>query len=137
MTFTWHKLQRLQNKALKVICNIPFSSSSKSLYSNLNILTVHNIYKHELAKFVFNCIKIRNPLPFHDYFQKTLQVSSRLTRQTDDKDNLYIPRYRSNRLQRCIKYQGVKIWNAIPPKIKRSSFNSFKLQYKRHLISQY
>jgi len=23
---------------------------------------------------------------------------------------LYIPRYRTNRLQRCIKYHGVKIW---------------------------
>ena len=33
------KLQNLQNRALKVVCNVPFLSSAKPLYKKLNILT--------------------------------------------------------------------------------------------------
>ena len=130
------KLQVLQNKALKVVCNVSFLNSAKLLYKKLNILTIRNTYKHEVAKFVYNCNKALSPTPFLNYFKKTHQVSIRLTRQSEDKDNLYIPKYRSNRLQRCIKYQGVKVWNNIPTEIKKLSFNSFKSRFKKHLLSQ-
>ena len=120
------KLQNLQNRALKVVCNVPFLTSTKPLYKKLNILTIYDTFKHEVAKFVYNCNKTLNPNPFLNYFKKKHQVSIRHTRQSKDKDNLYIPKYRSNRLQRSIKYQGVKIWNNIPSEIKRRSFNSFK-----------
>ena len=49
------KLQNLQNKALKVVCNVPFLSSAKPLYKKLNIMMIHDTYRHEVAKFVHNC----------------------------------------------------------------------------------
>ena len=104
-------LQKLQNKALKAICNAPYRSPAKPLYTQLNILQIQDVYKHEIAKFMFNCNKTLTPTPFSNFFQKTNQVSNRSTRLSADQDNLYIPRYRNNRLQRCIKYQGVQIWN--------------------------
>ena len=131
------KLQNLQNRALKVVCNVPFRSSAKPLYKKLNILTIHDTFKHEVAKFVYNCNKTLNPTPFLNYFKKTHQVLIRHTRQSEDKDNLYISKYHSNRLQRCIKCQGVKIWNNIPSEIKRHSFNSFKYWFEQYLLSQH
>ena len=100
-------------------------------------MTIHDAFKHEVAKFIHNCNKTLNPTPFLNYFKKTHQVLIRHTRQSEDKDNLYIPKYRSNRLQRCIKYQAVKIWYNIPSEIKRHSFNAFKFRFKQYLLSQH
>ena len=131
------KLQKLQNKALKAICNAPYRSLAKPLYAQLNILQIEDVYKYEIAKFMFNFNKTLAPSPFSNFFQKIHQVSNRSTRLSAEQDNLYIPRYRNNRLQRCIKYQGVKIWNIIPKEIKKSTYNIFKNKYKKYLLSLY
>ena len=70
------KLQNLQNRALKVVCNVPFLSSAKPLYKKLNILTIHDTFKHEVAKLVNNCYKTLNPTPFLNYFKKTIKLQS-------------------------------------------------------------
>ena len=114
------KLQKLQNKALKAICNAPYRSPAKPLYTKLNILQIQDVYKHEITKFMFNFNKKLTPTPYSNFFQKINQVSNRSTRLSAEQDNLYIPRYRNNRLQGCIKYQGVKIWNLIPKEIKKN-----------------
>ena len=132
-----HKLQKLQNKALKAIFNAPYRSPAKPLYTQLNILQIRNVYKHEIAKFMFNCNKTLTSTPFSNFFQKTNQVSNRSTRLLAEQDNLYIPRYRNNRLQRRIKYEGVKIWNLTPKEIKKSTYNIFKNNYKKYLLSLY
>ena len=76
------------------------------------------------------------PSPLSNYFTLTSQVSHKSTRLTQTKKKLlYIPRYSTNRLQRCIKYQGVKIWNDIPLafKIPRQNYlkpNSRNISFK-------
>ena len=100
-------------------------------------MTIHDTFTHEVAKFVYNFNKTLNPSPFLNYFKKTHQVSIWHTRQSEDKDDSYIPKYRLNRLQRCIKYLGVKIWNNISLEIKRHSFNSCKSRFKQYLLSQH
>ena len=70
------KLQNLQNRALKLVCNVPFLSSAQSLYKKLNILTIHDTFKHEAAKFVYNCNKTLNPTPFLNYFKKSIKFQS-------------------------------------------------------------
>ena len=87
-----------------------------NLYSNLLLNLFSTV---TIAKFMFNCNKTLTSIPFSNFFQKTNQVLNRSTRLSAEQDNLYIPRYRNNRLQRCIKYQGVKIWNLIPKEIKK------------------
>ena len=131
------KLQKLQNKALKAICNALYRSPANPFYTQLNILEIQDVYKLEIAKFMFNCNKTLTPTPFSNFFQKTNQVSNRSTRPSAEQDNLYIPRYRNNRLQRCIKYQGVKIWNLIPKEMKKFTYNIFKNNYKKYLLSLY
>ena len=69
-------LQKLQNKALKAICNAPCRSPAKPLYTQLNIFQIQDVYKHEISKFMFNCNKTLTPTPFSNFFQKTNQVSN-------------------------------------------------------------
>ena len=54
---------------------------------------------------------------FGNYFRKIKQVHNKSTRLSD-KSLLYLPRYRSNRLQRSIEFRGVKVWNEIPFELK-------------------
>ena len=63
--------------------------------------------------------------------------SSFCARQPTDNTHLSIPRYRTTKMQKCIKYQGVKVWNSIPQEIRSCSFRKFKLQYKEFLLAQY
>ena len=51
-----------------------------------------------------------------------------------NKNNLYTPRYHTARLQKSIKYQGVKIWNKIPSEIQNASTKFFKKKFKNHLL---
>ena len=67
--------------------------------------------------------------------KKISHVSHRSTRLLAEYDNLYIPRYRNNRLQKYIKLHGVKIWKSIPKELKKLSYNLFKNSYEQYLIS--
>ena len=49
------------------------------------------------------------PLSFSDYFNISCGVSNRSTRTSVNPYNLSKPLYHTNRMQRSIKYQGVKI----------------------------
>ena len=51
--------------------------------------------------------------------------------------HLYIPKYLSARLQRCIGYQKMKVWNDIPSDIKNNTFIFLKHNYKKYLLNQY
>ena len=52
-------------------------------------------------------------------------------------NNLYIPCYKTNRIQRSIKYQGVKVKNSIPIEIQNLSKSRFKIKLKSQLMQDY
>ena len=67
------------------------------------------------------------PNNLSNYFTLTSQISEKSTRLNEiSKKTLHIPFYKTSRLQRCIKYQGVKIWNEIPIQIQNASYSVFK-----------
>ena len=78
----------------------------------------------------------KNALPplFGNYFRKIKQVHNRSTRSSD-KNLLYLPRYRSNRLQRSVKFRGVKVWNDIPFELKL--YYKIGSHYKHQLLESY
>ena len=60
------------------------------------------------------------------------------TRSTQPRRNCsYIPRYASDRMQKCYRLRGVKIWIDIPADIQNSSYNSFKIRFKKRLLQTY
>ena len=92
----------------------------KPILANLQILQIDDLSKFEIAIFVFKWNHNSVPISFSNFFKKTSNVSKRIMRQSSKSSNLYIPRYKSNRLQRSIKYQVVKVWNSIPENIKKT-----------------
>ena len=99
------QLNSIQNKPVKLI--------GGRNYSKLNILKLPDLYKLETAKFVYRFMHKTLPQTFFDFFVEASKISGRTTRSSGNRHSLYIPRYNTNRLQRSIKYQGVKIWSSI------------------------
>ena len=56
---------------------MPNRSSVKSLYIKLNIFPIQDIYKREIAKFMFNCSKTITPTLFHNYFEKVFKYQTK------------------------------------------------------------
>ena len=94
--------------------------------SKLNTLKLSDLYKLETAKIVYRFMHNTLPQTFSDFFVKASEISGCTTRSSGNRHSLYIPRYNNNRLQRSIKYQGVKIWNSIPLNIQNLPFSTLK-----------
>ena len=132
------KLTVLQNKAIKLIGGGLPRDRATPFYYKLNILKLSDLFQLEIGKFVLAHFNNKLPFTLSGYFSLTSEVSQKNTRSTLSRTNCsYIPRFRTNRLQKCIRYQGVKIWNDIPPEIQTTSPILFKKRYKKHLIEFY
>ena len=120
------KLNSIQNKAVKLIGRGNYLNRATPYYSKLNILKLPDLYKFETAKFVYRFMHNTLSQSFSDFFVEASEISGRTTRSSGNCHSLYIPRYNTNRLQRSIKYQGVKIWNSIPFNIQNLPFPTLK-----------
>ena len=131
-------LKSLQNRAIKLLSGATRFQSAHLLYKDHNILNLNSLLSQETAKFMYKFIPKQLPVQFDNYFNSVMAINKRSTRASQKKNQLYIPRFRTNRLQRSIKYRGVKVWNDIPNEIKNNNGNlsTFKKIHKKHLISQ-
>ena len=108
-----HKLASIQNKVVKLIGEGHFLVSTTQFYAKLKILKLLDLNEFETAKLVHNYMNSKLPLSFSDYFNKSCDVSNRSTRISVNSYNLCKPLYGTNRMQRSVKYKGVKIWNYV------------------------
>ena len=98
------RLKSLQNRAIRAVARCHYRDEVKLFYNQSKILQIDDLLKYEIAKFVHCNTTNKTPNSFRNYFCKIAEHSSRVTRQSSDNSNLYYSRYRTNKLQRCIKY---------------------------------
>ena len=99
-----------------------------------NVLPLSDMIKFEIAKIVYCHNKKCLPSSFDHYFTFAKNSHSRLTRFSSH-DHLIIPLFKTNRVQRSIKFIGPKIWNSIPIDLRKHSFTKFKNNYESFLIN--
>jgi len=58
----------------------------------------------------FNKKQLPTNFFYNQYFKETNEVYSKQTKSLTTQ-NYFIPRYKTNKLQRSIRYQGSKLWN--------------------------
>ena len=115
------KITGLQNKAVKLVSNSKRTDKCDPVYKNLRILQLHDLHIYETAIFMHKFHNNKLPLSFSRYFVRIAEIHSANTRRSTTGLKYYIPQYKTNRLQRSIKYVGVKIWNKIPDSIKKKT----------------
>ena len=109
----------------------------RSFCTNVTRLKLNDLYTHEIAKLMFKYAHKTTPIAFSSFFTPVISIHTRTTRLASYSNNLYLPRYKTNKMQRSFKFQGVKIWNSIPNDLRKLSFNQFKMKYKKILLSNY
>lgn len=133
-----NKLNTLQNKAVKTIDGGSYLDHATPCYSHLKILKISELFKLEVAKLISLHYSKNLPPLLSNLFVPTNQISSRSTRASSHENlSLYMPRFKTARLQRSIKYQGVKIWNEIPPSIKSKPTKLLKKYLKKYFLNRY
>ena len=125
----------LQNQAVLLHEGGAYRHHVTLFYSALKTFKLYDLFKHEVAKTVFCHFQNNLPPLISHSSTKASEISSKNIRSSNDPNTIrYISRYRIAKLQRCIKYQGVKIWKNIPTEIKNKSFNHFKRNHKKLFI---
>ena len=112
-------LKRSLRRAVRVIDLAKYQAHSEPLFKKYNLLNFDNMYKIEVAKFMFDIYHENSNEIFNDLSIKTNIRNHHETRQSSN-DNFSFPLVSTNYKQRSIIYEGVKIWNSLPAHIKRS-----------------
>ena len=121
------KLQKLQNRAARVITRSSYDASSSSVLEELrwnNLYTNRNMQKAILMYKVTNNL---TPMYLQDLF--VTRVSHYNLRDSEGK--LFLPKPRTDYLKRSFSYSGASLWNSLPESLRSSlSLSSFKRSLK-------
>ena len=120
-----NRLFLLQKRAVRLICNDSFLAHTDPLFFRTGILKLHDIYRLNVALYMFEArhsgIFNRN----HHYatrsYQDLVPFDNRLTVTGNS-----------------LRVSGPIIWNSIPQDIRSlPSLSIFKNRYKKHLLASY
>ena len=127
----------IQNKIVKIIGGGDWRERATLYFQKLKILKLQDLFQLELALFMFKYKSNTLPLNLTNLFQNLDKIHNKGTRSISH-GNYFLPQYTTTRLQRSIKYQGAKLWNTIPPEIRKStSIAIFKKRLKLFLLEKY
>ena len=153
----------LQKKAVRIITGKQYFQvygepagplpSSSPLFSELNFLKFDDIYKLNIAKFVYCTLCSFSPKVFSDWFKYMSDISNHATRSSVNivcenyfdvgteipTYNLKIPSSRlANYGDKLIKVFGPLLWNSIPYNIQDAcSVQTFKFYMKKYFLGRY
>ena len=133
------KIQRLKNKAIHIITNSNARASANPFIQQIKyILKVSDLYQSEIAKITYRYQLSKQSLPFcfSASFNNLNDIQNQHTRATEKK-NLYLPKFSTICCQKSIRYQGVKIWNTLPVKLRNLTFKQFKSKFKNMILENY
>ena len=157
-----NKINTLQHKAIRIMSGVQYFQvygqepgplpSSEPLYKNMEILKLEDIFKLNIAKFVYSTLTFQSPSNFHEWFSYDHEIHSHSTRSGAEiiRDEhfdvgvvaqtytLHTKGSRNKYGENMIQKSGPIIWNGIPELIQdATSISSFKNQLKKHLLTQY
>ena len=114
-----NQLQKLQNRAARMITNSSFDAPSRPLIKGLGWKTVEELASGESKTMVFKSLNELAPQYLCDLFTRNSSCSSYSLRDTGT--NLRLPMKRSANGQRCFSYRGAKLWNSLSAESKQAT----------------
>ena len=119
-------LQKLQNRAARIITGADYSVRSTQILQNLNWLSLEERRSQQFKKLMFKTMNKEVPEYLHEKFVLTNTVHSHNIRGVND--NVSIPRPQTEALKKGFVYRGACLWNSLPSKAKQAttlrSFNN-------------
>ena len=121
------RLQKVQNRAARVITKSDYDSNAAPLIEELGWKTIRELIHHDTAVMMYKVTNEMAPPYLTELFQSLKDVQEVNLR--DSNTNFKLPRASTSMGQRSFAYQGTDIWNKLDREIKREtgSLQSFKL----------
>ncbi len=129
------KVQVQQNRALKILFNRDYFTSTTVLHKDLDILLVKDIYKQSIVKFVYKYNAQILPSIFENMFPVNCMIHTHNTRQSK---NIHLSNPINKLGESLTRHQGAVLWNALPKEIRQvETIKTFTKKFKKHLLLNY
>ena len=123
-------LQKLQNKSLKLICNIKNRTQIEPFYKQNNILKFNDLVKWSLLKISYKYVNSSLPIRLANMFDLTNH-----TYMTRNRNNPIVPQHTTSLYNSSFLGQAPSLWLNISRSLKnKTSINAFNRQVKLELI---
>lgn len=116
------KLQRLQNRAARIITRASWEVRSNDILSNLGWETLKSRRYNLKKKFMTKVMNGRAPKYMEDLFRTKEQITSLVLRDASNK--LAVPFPKTDCFKQSISYSGAILWNSLP-RSERNAANFF------------
>ena len=126
------KLQLLQNKAIRVICNSNRFSSVTPLYFELGILKINELFKFEIGKLMHQHSHNLLPPGISSLFTYLSTIHSRQTRFQTQKVFTY-PNFQLNVVKDLLSFRALKSGIRFPLNLKSFRLENLNLNSKINL----
>lgn len=129
------KLQKLQNRALRIIIRCSKLTSVNLMLSALSTMSVKQHIMFATLKLVF---KMKNRLVPESLSSICVSNESVHTRELRNKEDFRLPLFRKDNTQRMLLYNGLKHFNKLPRDIKcEGLFNKFVVKLRKFVIDNF
>ena len=123
------KLQKLQNRAARIITKSAYDASSSELLVELRWRALAHERRTKKGIMMYKVLNNLAPEYLKDLFRETNQVHDHDLRNSDL--NLLPPKPKSNLLKKSFSYSGAVIWNSLPRHVRlANSLTEFKRSLK-------
>ena len=120
-----NQLQKLQNRAARIVTNSSFDSPSRPLIVSLGWKTIRELVDEESRSMVYKSLNELAPQYMRNLFTRNSACNSRSLRNSAT--DLRLPMKTSANGQKCFSFRGAKLWNSLPAETKQaSSIDTFK-----------
>ena len=127
-----NNLQVSQNKIIRALMFLSYTSDVQALFSDLKILNVKNVFEHETAKLIHSVVFKYNPPGFSDFFEYSTHTYSTRLRQSSA---FSIIKPKTEMGKKSLKFFGAKLWIRIPSFLKEvSEPKKFNYEFKKSLF---
>ena len=125
----------MQNFAARIVSGTRKFDHVTPVAKELNLLPVSQTLLFRDGVLAFKCVKGLSPSYHSDRFTTCSMVH---TRNTQNKDKLNIPAYKSAAGQRSFLYRAVSLWNSLPYDLTDStSIVIFMKDFRNYLLEQF
>ena len=124
-----NRLQRLQNRAGKMVLKCPFRTLTTEVQRRLKWAPLKDIQNYHKVQMVQKCLCKLVPPYLWDTFTATGNIYRGTTTRAAQTNCLYIPNANNNSAQKMFKYRGACAWNALTPDLRSSNSDNFKAQF--------
>ena len=119
------KIEVCLNRIVRIATFSSIYTPINTMFKQLNILKISDIYRLELGKFMYQLYSDRLPAVFVQLFKKIKEIHSHNTRQTE-KSTYFLLRVSKTIGQQLLTFRGVKLWYSIDDTIKDRHLSFFQ-----------